>query len=209
MHPETIDKRTKSVLEKIAELDFIQDFYLAGGTALAIQLGHRESIDLDFFSHKKFSVKNLKNELSLVGNLRVDSEDEDTLNGMLDDVKISFFHYNYNQSFDLIKYDGIFLADERDIAAMKVDTISARGSKKDFVDMYFLMQKYSLSQLIDFFEKKYSNIEYNKLHILKSLVYFGDADNDPDPLMLVNFNWDKTKSFLEQEVKKIVQERLR
>ena len=105
MHPETIDKRTKSVLEKIAELDFIQDFYLAGGTALAIQLGHRESIDLDFFSHKKFSVKNLKNELSLVGNLRVDSEDEDTLNGMLDDVKISFFHYNYNQSFDLIKYD--------------------------------------------------------------------------------------------------------
>ena len=209
MHPETIDKRTKSVLEKIAELDFIQDFYLAGGTALAIQLGHRESIDLDFFSHKKFSVKNLKNELSLVGNLRVDSEDEDTLNGMLDDVKISFFNYNYNQSFDLIKYDGIFLADERDIAAMKVDTISARGSKKDFVDMYFLMQKYSLSQLIDFFEKKYSNIEYNKLHILKSLVYFGDADNDPDPLMLVNFNWDKTKSFLEQEVKKIVQERLR
>ena len=132
-----------------------------------------------------------------------------TLNGMFDDVKISFFHYNYNQSFDLIKYDGIFLADERDIAAMKVDTISARGSKKDFVDMYFLMQKYSLSQLIDFFEKKYSNIEYNKLHILKSLVYFGDADNDPDPLMLVNFNWDKTKSFLEQEVKKIVQERLR
>lgn len=96
------------------------------------------------------------------------------------------------------------MADERDIAAMKIDAISARGSKKDFVDMYFLLQKYSLSQLIEFFEKKYQNIQYNKLHILKSLVYFDNADNNPDQIMLVDFDWEKIRIFPEQEVKKII-----
>lgn len=205
MHPETINEKTKSVLAKITKLDFINYFYLAGGTALAIQLGHRESIDLDFFSSKKFSVQNLKSKLSQIGNLAVDYEDEDTLNGMLDEVKISFFHYGYNQSFDLVKYEGIFLADERDIAAMKIDTISSRGSKKDFADIYFLLKKYSLEQLIGFFEEKYKNIRYNKLHILKSLVYFKDADSEPDPLMSLDFDWEKVKIFLESEVKKITE----
>jgi len=191
-------------LAKIAKLDFVQNFYLAGGTALAIQLGHRESIDLDFFSREKFSAQKLKYELSKIGKLAVDYEDEDTLNGTLDDVKVSFFYYGYAQSFDLVKYENIFLADERDIAAMKIDTISARGSKKDFVDIYFLMQRHSLSQLIGFFEEKYKNIRYNKLHILKSLIYFADANDNPDPLMLVDFDWEKIKTFLEQEVRMIL-----
>jgi len=204
MYPETINKRTKSVLAKIAKLDFVQNFYLAGGTALAIQLGHRESIDLDFFSREKFSAQKLKYELSKIGKLAVDYEDEDTLNGTLDDVKVSFFYYGYAQSFDLVKYENIFLADERDIAAMKIDTISARGSKKDFVDIYFLMQRHSLSQLIGFFEEKYKNIRYNKLHILKSLIYFADANDNPDPLMLVDFDWEKIKTFLEPEVRMIL-----
>jgi len=204
MHPETVDKKTESVLAKIVRLGFIQKFYLAGGTALAIQLGHRESIDLDFFAQEKFSVSKLKYNLSQIGKLAVDYEDEDTLSGMLDEVKVSFFHYGYAQIFSLVRYENIFLADERDIAAMKIDTISARGSKKDFVDIYFLLQKYSLPDLIGFFEEKYKNIQYNKLHILKSLVYFDDADSNPDPMMLVDFNWEKIKTFLENEVKKIV-----
>src|SRR5574343_290050 len=104
MHPETINEKTKSVMEKIEKLDFVADFYLAGGTALAIQLGHRESIDLDFFSSKNFSVRDLKTKLSKIGKLMVDYEDEDTLNGLLDEVKISFFHYGYAQIFDLVKH---------------------------------------------------------------------------------------------------------
>jgi len=201
MHPEAINKKTKSILAKIAKLDFIDKFYLAGGTALAVQIGHRESVDLDFFSYTKFSVHKLKQELSIAGILAVDYEDEDTLVGMLDDVKISFFHYSYEQSYVLVKFEDIFLASEQDIAAMKLDTISARGSKKDFVDIYFLLKKYSLNQLVEFFENKYKNIQYNKLHILKSLVYFDDANGDPDPLMLVDFDWNETKSFIEKIVK--------
>jgi hypothetical protein len=156
-----------------------------------------------FFSSDKFSVQKLKNNLSQIGKLTVDYEDEDTLNGVLDEVKISFFYYGYAQAFDLVGYGEIFLADERDIAAMKIDTISTRGSKKDFVDIYFLMQKYSLTQLISFFEEKYKNIKYNKIHILKSLVYFADADSDPDPLMPVDFDWEKIKTFLERQVRQL------
>jgi predicted nucleotidyltransferase component of viral defense system len=203
MHTETINKRTKSVLAEIAKLEDIKSFYLAGGTALAIYLGHRESIDLDFFSPEKFSVRELKNRLSLIGALKVDYEDEDTLNGTLDDVKISFFSYGYPQISDQVPFEDVFLASEADIAAMKIDTISSRGGKKDFVDIYFLLKKYSLPELLTFFEEKYKNIQYNKLHILKSLSYFSDADNDPDPLMLVEFDWEKIKSFLENEIKKI------
>jgi len=170
---------------------------------LAVQLGHRESIDLDFFSRIDFSVASLKNSLAEIGMLEIDYEEKGTLSGTLDGVKISFFHYGYEQLFPLLDYEGICLADERDIAAMKIDTISSRGSKKDFADIWFLMKKYSLLQLIEFFEKKYKNISYNKLHILKSLVYFDDAENDPSPMMLADFDWSEAKKDIEKEVKKI------
>jgi len=205
MYPETVDKKTESVLAKIKKLEWINNFYLAGGTALAIQLGHRESIDLDFFSESIFSVGEIKETLSKIGDLTVDYEDEGTLAGVLDGVRISFFHYNYGQIFPLINFGEIFLADERDISAMKIDTISSRGGKKDFTDIYFLMKKYPLAQLIGFFEEKYKNIRYNKLHILKSLVYFDDADNNPFPLMLVEFDWEKVKKEIEKEVKVITE----
>lgn len=203
MHPETIDKKTESVLAKIKNLPWIKNFYLAGGTALALQLGHRESIDLDFFSVADFSVQKIKTDLSKIGKLAVDYEEKGTLSGALDGVKISFFHYDYNQLFPLISYGGIFLADERDIAAMKIDTISSRGSRKDFVDIYFLMKEYGLEEIIGFFENKYKNIHYNKLHILKSLVYFTDAENDPQPLMRADFDWEKAKKEIESGVKTI------
>jgi len=205
MHPETINKKTESVLAKIKKLGWREEFYLAGGTALAIQLGHRESIDLDFFSRNDFSVEKIKETLSQIGNLSVDYEEEGTLSGVLDGVKISFFHYNYDQLFPLVNYGEVFLADERDIAAMKIDTVSSRGSKKDFIDIYFLLKRYSLAQLIAFFENKFKNIKYNKLHILKSLIYFSDAENEPLPRMLVAFDWKQAEKKIESEVRIISQ----
>lgn len=101
-----------------------------------------------------------------------------------DHVKVSFLRYEYDLLFSPVAFDGIFLADERDIAAMKLDAVSSRGSRKDFVDIHELLKKYSLAELIGFFEKKYSNIKYNVLHVLKSLVYFEDAENEPSPIMM-------------------------
>ena len=148
---QSINSEAKRVLEKIAANPVFSSFYLAGGTALAIQLGHRESIDLDWFSREDFSNSRVKESLSKLGQLEVNSEEEGTLHGVLDGVKISFLRYPYENLFPLISFERTYLADERDIAAMKIDAVSSRGSKKDFIDMYFLLQKYSVSEIFDFF----------------------------------------------------------
>lgn len=205
MYEKPLNEKTKLVLEKVEKLRPIKDFYLAGGTALAIQLGHRESIDLDFFSRKKFSVSDMEKELSSIGKYILSKKDDRTLDGVLDGVKISFFHYDYGLLYPLVKFDNMQAADERDIACMKLDAISSRGSKKDFIDIYFLLEKYSLEKLIMFFEKKYKNIEYNKLHILKSLTYFEDAEDEPMPVMIKGVEWGEVKKKIIEEARKIIE----
>lgn len=202
MHPEAISAKTRLVLEKIKKSGLAQNFYLAGGTALAIQLGHRESIDLDFFYREEFSNSKLKEKLSKIGDYFLTSEEEGTLHGTLDDVKLSFLKYDYAQLYPLLEFEGIKLADLRDIAAMKIDAISSRGSKKDFMDLYFLLEKYSLAELIAFFEKKFKGIRYNKLHILKSITFFAEAEDDPASVMLKDVNWETVKKKIEAESKK-------
>ena len=203
MHPESINEKTKLVFEKIKKSGISENFYLAGGTALALQLGHRESIDLDFFSRKDFSNSKLKEYLPKIGSYFLTGEEEGTLHGTLDDVKLSFLRYDYDQLYPFLEFDGIELADLRDISAMKIDAISSRGSKKDFVDLYFLMKKYDLAELIAFFEKKFQSVHYSKLHILKSVTFFDDAENEPMPIMLKNVSWEDVKRKIEEESKKI------
>ncbi|MEK7635601.1 MAG: nucleotidyl transferase AbiEii/AbiGii toxin family protein [Patescibacteria group bacterium] len=193
MHSKTINKQTKRVFDKIATTPLRNQFYLAGGTALAIELGHRKSIDLDWFSKKDFSNSEIKEILSELGVFVLNSEAEGTIHGTLDKVKVSFLRYKHNLLFSLINFENIQLADERDIASMKIDAISSRGSKKDFIDLYFLLKKYSLSELIKFFEKKYRGVKYNRLHILKSLTYFSDADDEPMPRMIEPLEWEEAK----------------
>ncbi|HRZ95624.1 MAG TPA: nucleotidyl transferase AbiEii/AbiGii toxin family protein [Candidatus Moranbacteria bacterium] len=200
MFSESINLETKRVLEKIGKSAFVSNFYLAGGTALAIQLGHRESIDLDWFSEKEFANEKIKNELSKIGSFELNSEEENTVHGAIDNVKVSFLHYPYGRLFPLVAFEGINLADERDIAAMKIDAISSRGSKKDFIDLFFLLKKYSLEELLGFFEKKFKDIRYNKLHILKSLAYFEAAKDEPMPKMIENAGWEEIQKKISEKI---------
>ena len=208
MRPEPINRKTRHVLKKIAASEdyLFKKFYLAGGTALAIQLRHRESIDLDWFTEKKFSTAVLKNKLADLGKFELVNEERGTVEGLIDRVKISFFNYPYKQIFPSVDFRGIKIADKRDIAAMKIDAISSRGSKKDFIDFYFLLKEYSLKELVGFFEKKYSNIKYNKLHILKSIVYFSEAENDPMPKMIKPARWQEVKRVIKNETVKYFKE---
>lgn len=193
MFSHTIDEKTKHVFEKIAATEIAVNFYLAGGTALAIQLGHRKSIDLDWFSAASFENGKIKNLLSKTGKFSVSNEEDGTVHGALDGVKVSFLRYNYELLFKPVDFLNVKLADERDIAAMKIDAVSARGSKKDFIDLFFLLRKYSLGELFGFFETKFRGIDYNRLHILKSLTYFEDAEGDPMPVMLAEADWEMVK----------------
>ncbi|MDO8569778.1 MAG: nucleotidyl transferase AbiEii/AbiGii toxin family protein [bacterium] len=185
-------------MEKIAPI--AAPFYLAGGTALALLLGHRISVDLDFFSKDTFSVSLLIEKLNTLGSLKIEDQSETTFNGSLDGVKISFFYYPYQLLFLTKEYNGVFLADERDIGAMKVQAISSRGSKKDFVDLFVLLKKYSLQELFDFFHKKYEKFNYNQLHILKSISYFYDADTNPEPVYIHPISWVEVKKVIKKTV---------
>jgi hypothetical protein len=136
MEQQPITDQAKRLFEQITEQESTKNFYLAGGTALAIQLNHRESIDLDFFSTKPFSVRKVSAELSKLGDLKIDRQEEGAIHGVLNDIKVTFLYYNYPLLFDFVKFQGGNLADERDIAAMKLDAISSRGSKKEFMGLF-------------------------------------------------------------------------
>lgn len=203
MEFEVLESKTKKVLQKIGESGALVDFYMAGGTALALQFKHRQSIDLDWFSQKPFSSHKLIEFFSSIGELVVNFESEDTLHLVLDGVKISLFYYPYDLLRPLIQYaNGVFLASDIDIACMKLQAISSRGSKKDFIDLYFLLKKYSLGEMLDYFDKKYAKVKYNHLHLLKSLVFFDDAESEPMPIMLTAISWNEVKEKISQAVKK-------
>lgn len=206
MHKETLATRTERVWKLLAGSAIAapeSGFYLAGGTALALQMGHRQSEDLDFFTESEFLPSHITERLQKIGNLSVTQEEPRTIHTVLDDVKISFISFPYSLSFSLIPCDGILLADERDIAAMKLSAIAGRGAKKDFIDLFVLMQKYPLETLIGFFETLFAGKQYNRMHVLKSIVYFDDAEHDPDPIMLVEISWDEVKDTLSTEAHRL------
>lgn len=201
MYKEVINQKTERLLIDLIKSDIIKDFYLAGGTALAFQFGHRKSIDLDWFNKNSFNTQELRKELSKIAKPIIKAEEKDTLDLVLSDVKLTFLGYPYDLLFPLIDYQGVKLADYRDIACMKLDAVSSRGSKKDFIDLYFILQNISLEELFELFEKKYQKIEFNKMHILKSLNYFIDTDKEPMPVMLKEIEWKNIKKYFEELAK--------
>ena len=205
MHENTLIKNTKHVLESLNQTGLTKDFYLAGGSALALYYGHRFSVDLDWFAESFSYTPVFREKLSELGKLSVESEGEKTFNGALNGVKISFFEYPYPLISPKVCYkDNIFLASRPDIAVMKLEVVARRGSYKDFVDLYFLLKEYNLDQLLGFLRKKFAGVEYNETHLLKSLTYFEDASKSEFPEMIEQVSWKEVKDFLKNEVKKMV-----
>ncbi len=133
----------------------------------------------------------------------MDYSDSQTLVGRFNKTKVSFFNYNYPLIGESVDFLNIKISSLEDIGCMKVDAISSRGSKRDFVDLYFILKKFncSLEEFFKYFEKKYGGENYNIFHILKSLVHFDDADRDPELDMKVPFSWENIKIFYVKEIK--------
>ena len=200
MFVQAVPSTLKSNLESLGESGVTKKFYLAGGTALALQLGHRVSYDLDFFTSEEFSQEDLISKLKELGNLTVDHRAEDTFLGNLNGTKISFFWYRYPLIFPTVPFLGIALADIREIGAMKIDAVQSRGKKRDFIDLWAILSHgMGFEELINFFQKKYSGVNYNMQHIVSSLAYFSDAENDPMPQMLIKASWEDVKKYIETE----------
>lgn len=191
-----LSKATQTNLESLTKTNFVKEYYLAGGTALSLHLGHRFSNDLDFFSQTPAKPETIINELNPLGNLEVFQNDEGTFNGVLNKVKLSFFVYPYPLLFPRQCFNKIAVADPLDIACMKIDAISTRGKKRDFIDLYLICKKMKpLRELLVLFAKKYKSVKFNDIHILKSLVYFADADSEDGPEMIEKVDWQEIKNF--------------
>lgn len=201
MPKEIISKKTRCNLELLEKANVLNDFYLVGGTGLALQLKHRLSIDLDFFTEKNINTKVLIGKLKELGALVVDREAENTLDGAFNGTKIMFLKYPYPLLFPLQKFGDITVANAKDIGCMKVSAISSRGTKKDFIDLFFVCKNIlDFKELLKLFKKKYKGIDYNMVHILKSLTYFDDAEKEPMPKMLKPDDWTKVKLFFQNKV---------
>ena len=204
MPQEVISRKTKTNLETLKRIGILKGFYLAGGTGLALQLKHRLSVDLDFFTQKDFNTKNLIQKLKKTGKLSVEKKTEDTLICGLNGTRLAFFKYDYPLLVSFKKFYGLKVADIKDIGCMKIDAISSRGAKKDFIDLFFICQKtISLEKLLRIFKKKYKSVDYNIIHIFKGLTYFEDAERNPMPKMIISVSWGKVKDFFKKEIQNI------
>ena len=191
LYYETIHPDTLELLKKIQSLEIFTDTRLVGGTALALQIGHRKSIDLDFFGNVSASLEEIVLEFSEFANANPLSSSKTMRFLIVDGVKVDIVNYPYNWIDKPVIENGIILAGIKDISAMKLSAITNRGTKKDFIDLYFLLKRFSFNELIDFYLEKYSDAQL--FTVLKSLTYFEDAEADPLPVMVDSISWDEAK----------------
>ena len=202
MFTKTLSGNTKKALAILGKSHLMDNAYLAGGTACALQIGHRISVDLDFFTPAEFDARELISSLKDISKFKLDIQKWGTILGIFEDVKFSIFVYKYPVLFPFKSLFDINIIDLRDIAAMKIDAISTRGIKRDFIDLYFMCQKgISLKEMLSLYDRKYGTLSSNIIHIQKSLVYFIDAEASTMPKMIKKIDWEEVKKYFENEIK--------
>lgn len=209
LYKETVESKTLELLNSLQSQPYLKDFYLAGGTALALRIGHRKSADLDLFSNFSFNVVQLLENLTADYNFNLFFSANNTIKGSIDSVKVDLLSHRYPLIAEPVVEEKIEMLSLQDIIAMKLNAISASGQRvKDFIDIFYLLRKFSIEQMIGFYKEKYT--QYNEVSVLKSLVYFDDIDfNDwPEITAEPNLKWDVIKNELEKSVKKYLKQEL-
>lgn len=205
MHTNVLPGTTATGLRKLGAIQLLKQAYLAGGTAVALQLGHRISHDLDFFTDQPFDERIVASLLEEQGLTDVEL-DRQTILGNFEDVSFSYFYYKYPLLAPVHTFEGIHIVDLLDSAGMKIDAISSRGIRRDFIDLYAIMRARSLSlkDVIVLYRKKYDMQPGMVIHALRSLVYFDDAEGEQDrPLELLQpIDWEQVKKFFREEVER-------
>lgn len=191
LHYKTVDEFTLELLKKLQSLRIFSQMRLVGGTSLALQIGHRKSIDIDLFGLLNVDFDALTDELKTIGDVIVLGNSKNIHTYLIDEIKVDIVHYEYPWLKDKIVSDEIHLAAIEDIAAMKLSAIIGRGSKKDFIDLYYILQQFDVAQLMSFYGQKFR--DGSSFLVLKSLVYFEDADNEAMSLMFEDLSWEEVK----------------
>ncbi len=192
------------LIDELSKNAIIREFYLAGGTGLALHLGHRKSMDLDLFSQAIPDMNGIREVIRELSGGIVE-ERRGTIHSLIRNIKVSFFYYPYPLLEETADFRGLRVARITDIGCMKIIAISQRGEKKDFIDLYEILKIKDISKMKENLIKKYGENELNCYHILKSLFYFEDAENDIDPEMFVETRWEDVKSYFLMKRKEIIE----
>ena len=203
-HPEALAGTVAPTLRALEQTSVLAGFYLAGGTGLALHLGHRRSRDLDFFSQEEFDADALLERLQRLSGFSLTARAPRTLHTVVQETRVSFLQSGYPLLFPLSAFEACPVADPRDIACMKISAIASRGTRRDFVDLFAASRLFGLRQLLELFERKFAPARYSMVHLLKSLTYFGDAEKDPMPDMLVSLAWQEVKEFFGREAPRLL-----
>ena len=196
---QTVKPDTLELLKTISAQPEIKELRLVGGTSLALQYGHRQSVDLDFFGRLPEDKDELIDVVRRVGEVTILNRSKIILQMVVNQVKVDFVDYSrYPWIDEPIIGDSFVLASDKDIAAMKVNAIMGRGTRKDFIDLYVLLQHYSLPEIMGFYRQKYP--EFSEYRALLSMTYFDDAEMQDMPLMFIETPWDAMKKTIIQAV---------
>lgn len=191
LHTEAVDAVVLGLLKDIQSARPFVDLRLVGGTSLALQIGHRKSVDLDFFGHLPIPSAEVELALQAFGPVTIRGRGQRIQGYAVADVLVDFVDYPYPWLGPPVQSEGLRLASCRDIAAMKLAAITNRGSKKDFIDLAFLLEAFTLAEMLAFYEEKFA--DGGLFTVCKSLSFFDDADADPMPRMLRPCDWPDVK----------------
>ena len=194
LYLETVESSTLELLKKLQRLPVLEQTRLVGGTALALQLGHRKSIDLDFFGTVDCEAEYLRESIAGMASLTILKESPHIHIYIVDGIKVDIVNYKYPWLDDVVLEQGLRLASVSDIAAMKITAIIGRGTKKDFIDIAFLLHHFSLEEILHFYAAKYN--DSSVFMAMKSLAYFDDAEADPMPDMFVSQSWQQVTAYI-------------
>lgn len=195
----TIGSKTLELLKKLQSEDLFTNLSLVGGTSLALQIGHRVSVDLDLFGVLECDNITLNKTLKSLFQIETIQQTENIHIYNIENIKVDIVNYPYPWLQPPINRDGLKLATIDDIAAMKLAAITGRGSKKDFIDLYFLLQRFSLKEMLNLYLKKYN--EGSVFMVLRSLAYFDDAEEELMPKMFVEIKWEEVKETIIDKLK--------
>jgi len=210
MFTKTLLPDTIRTLKLVSKISTVKKSYLAGGTALALHLGHRISVDLDFFTRQVFDEKTLSGELNELPEFKEEGTAWRTVWGKIGQTRFSLFYYQFPLIKKPVNFEGIKVLQKEDIAAMKVHAIEDRGTKRDFFDLFFLAKEFSLDQMLKFYDQKYKTLKDHFYSILRSLDYFADAEKeDVDPKMLIPVSWEEVKKFFRVQTLKLARDKLK
>lgn len=187
---DAVPKPVAALLEQLAYNEALEPFALGGGTSLALRFGHRLSVDLDYFTTAEFQPQDLFEALALDA-ATILSVSKNTLSLDAAGVKIDLLRHAYAAIAPIEKIDGHALVSLPDLAAMKLNAIANRGAKKDFYDVAELLKHYSLTEMLGFFSRKYSNTD--PFAVIRSLAWFEEAEEEPDPIPMAGQKWEGIK----------------